>query len=164
MGEWLETNVYGPLGVVPFTNADGRIEPQSVFLPSSDSVDIDTLLELTSTNLTTPHPTWRHSKREIVTKIRWRRPVARELSVLEMSEGRFAADRLRITQYTTELDHDRLAAFGEYVVTYDVADFGAVVPREPSPASCPRARCGTLRPFRRWPDLGFPFPAEFWYQ
>jgi len=134
MGEWLETNVYGPLGVVPFTNADGRIEPQSVFLPSSDSVDIDTLLELTSTNLTTPHPTWRHSKREIVTKIRWRRPVARELSVLEMSEGRFAADRLRITQYTTELDHDRLAAFGEYVVTYDVADFGAVVPRHLAPA------------------------------
>src|SRR3989344_25865 len=80
MGDWLETNNFGPLGVV------------------------------TCTILTTPHPTWRHSKREIVTKIRWRRPVARELSVLEMSEShRFAADRLPITDYTTELDHARLA-------------------------------------------------------
>jgi len=117
MGEWLETHIYAPFGVVPFVNSDGRIEPRSVLLPSSDIADIDALTEVTSTMLVAPHPTWQHLGRELVTVARVHSQRYSKLTDGQVArEGyRVPADYLIPTPIVDEFRHDRVTQLGERV-------------------------------------------------
>ncbi|MEQ1858282.1 MAG: hypothetical protein ABL963_17655, partial [Longimicrobiales bacterium] len=71
MAEWLEENIYGPLGVVPFVNAAGEVSPRIVTMPAYDQVpDVSALVEWTPANLAEPHPEWVNEGREQVTVIK----------------------------------------------------------------------------------------------
>ncbi|MDH5279528.1 MAG: hypothetical protein OEW52_00095 [Thermoleophilia bacterium] len=70
MAEWLEDNIYGPLGVVPFINAAGEVSPRIALMPAVDQIaDPDTLPELTAANLAAPHPGWVNDGRELITVV-----------------------------------------------------------------------------------------------
>lgn len=115
MEEWLEDHIFKPFGVVPFVNADGRIEPYAVFLPSSDVADVSTLFAFTSTNLRTPHPTWLQTKRELCTVVDYEQQIVHSVGTED-----FPADLLAVKSWTTEFVNDRVATLGRHLseITY----------------------------------------------
>lgn len=70
MDEYLEDRVYGPLGVTPFVDADGEIAPRITRLPAAEDLDVSSLTEVADADITQEGAAWRHTARELVTKVR----------------------------------------------------------------------------------------------
>jgi hypothetical protein len=72
MATHLERDIYGPFGVVPAIDAEGRIAPVSILPPDADSIASTTgLQELNAAN-SELLPTWQSPSRDRVTKISYR--------------------------------------------------------------------------------------------
>jgi hypothetical protein len=72
LSTWLETHIYGPLFVAPFIDAQGRVAPKRVTLPSADPaspeyLDTSTIFIFTASMLDRQQwPTWEHGVQELV--------------------------------------------------------------------------------------------------
>lgn len=88
MAEWLDDNIYGPLGVVAFVNAANELSPRIVTMPAVDQVaDPDALPELTPATLSAPHPSWSNEGREQVTVVKVHFEYAIAPSAIRLSGG-----------------------------------------------------------------------------
>ncbi len=116
-GPWLEENIYGPLLVAPFVNADGEVAPQKIGMPQG--TDPSTLRTVSSTSLSEPHPEFRYIGREIVTKLiyKWTSEdaISDPLSVGEDIEaGEFGLDGLKDDEREFIQTHDRSTSLDEH--------------------------------------------------
>ena len=133
MAEWLEDNIYSPLGVTPFVNAAGAVSPRITRMPAVDQVaDPDTLPELTAANLALPHPGWRNEGRELVTVIEVKYEYATAPSYVAVGVGNLfgppskqlptdggqdgtGLDLLQPKDVVLTRNHDRAATMGRMV-------------------------------------------------
>lgn len=107
MAEWLEDNIYGPLGVVPFVNAAGEVSPRIALMPATDQVaDPDTLPELTAANLGHPHPGWVNDGRELVTVVEVKFEYAAAPSFVRVPAGGLFGGLLNDQRIATEGGRD----------------------------------------------------------
>jgi hypothetical protein len=116
--EWLEDNIYGPLGVVPFQQtSDGKVAPRSIRAPRSSDVGdaVSTLSELTASNVAWPHPTWRQMTEDIVTRLRFEYIDEDRLgsfnTVLDNRDD-YGADWIKENIRSITRDHDRIDNVG----------------------------------------------------
>lgn len=120
MQDWLEDHIYGPFGVLPFVNSEGRIEPQITTLPTSDIANPSALFSFTSTNLRPPHPSWAHTRRDAATVLRYHYQWLQQVSDYQAykMEYEVASDLLVAHPDTREYQHDRVGIIGRHVVDY----------------------------------------------
>lgn len=114
MADWLEDNIYGPYGVVPFIDEQGRVAPRKMHLPQA--IDPTTLFEFTAANCVEP-PAWYVRGREVATVVRaiW---LDERIPIGEGLVGGF--DRLMTVPREVKKKHDRWAQVGEFVQTFQV--------------------------------------------
>jgi hypothetical protein len=121
MGEWLDENIYGPLGVTPFVNADGEIAPRYSRQPATDQVaDPDALFEFTAANLSLPHPGWHNQGREQVTVVETEFHYTRAAQASDEPRDLKRLDGLVDATAQVTREHDNVSTAGRMVHTVKV--------------------------------------------
>lgn len=121
MGEWLDENIYGPLGVTPFINADGEIAPRYSRQPATDQVaDPDALFEFTAANLALPHPGWHNQGREQVTVVETEFRYTRAAQASDEPRDLKRLDGLVDATARVTREHDNVTTAGRMVHTVKV--------------------------------------------
>lgn len=138
--DWCEEHLLAPHGVAAFGDDQGRVTFKNVLLPDPQlGYSTANLFSFTSTNLTAPHPDWRASRREQVTQVELQyEQVKRTLGVGAAAQAhgtwqggapqgwRAGGDGLSVNTATTFVNHDRIARYGVWPVTYTFDGYGAV--------------------------------------
>ncbi|MEE8551479.1 MAG: LamG-like jellyroll fold domain-containing protein [Gemmatimonadota bacterium] len=145
MAEFVQ-GVYRALGLMPFVNGEGEVDPQ--FIRLQQNVDPATLTTIGPSEAVTA-PTWLHSDGDLVTAIRltFQRPVfLNDEFITSLGVADWPADRIQLNDHTSEYTHDNIADLGRHEITIPMAGF-------PTKAHVDRhARALVADIFSRWGD------------
>lgn len=137
--EWVTDNLLAPHGVVAFGDYRGRVAFKSIFAANPQlGYSTANLYQFTSTNLRTPHPDWRTSRREQVTQVQ----VNYERVSLSVAPGAIqtavglatftppgytlGGDGLSVKMDSTYFNHDRIQRYGTFPIIRNFAGYGTV--------------------------------------
>lgn len=110
--QWLEDNIWGPYGVIPFIDNTGKISPRSIQLPNPDTISTGSILTLGSSNLA-QHPTWRHTPTEITTEVQARWNLLYQPTIQRLDNPSRSADGVEEWDGTpVVVKHDRISSIG----------------------------------------------------
>lgn len=116
MRAFLEDEIYGPLGVVPIPGRNGRLKMVSILLPNAAGLDPDTLKIITK-SVATRHPGWRHTSRDLVTRLVYKGEIERRLVGFQPplpNEEDAVADGVEVREREIVREHDRIATLGAH--------------------------------------------------
>lgn len=135
LAQWLDTSVYGPLGIVPFTNTQGEISPRSTRLPDPSTFDVNSAFAFDADNLTSP-PSYDQNARDLINVLRvrsermnlvWRgggvagQNIASNAEPIRIGSG--PADRIFSTVSEDLVTHDNIATVGRREAAFDLSGF-----------------------------------------
>lgn len=137
--EWVTDNLLAPHGIAAFGDSRGKVAFKSILLPDPQlGYSTSNLFQFTSTNLTSPHPDFRASRREQVTQVE----LEYERVSLSVSPGAIAdisgaasytptgyqqgGDGLSVMFATTRFTSDRVNRYGVWSQRYRFAGYGVV--------------------------------------
>lgn len=136
---WVTDNLLAPHGVVGLGDARGKVAFKSI-LQADPQLGYSTsnLYSFTSTNLRLPHPDWRTSRREQVTQVKVNAESINRSGMFNTGQPRpggpnvaasgntIGGDGISAKTVQASFNHDRVARYGTFPVTYNFAGYGYV--------------------------------------
>lgn len=145
--DWVTEHLLVPHGIAAFGDSRGKVAFKSIMLPDGQlGYSTANLYSFTSTNLRTPHPDWRTTRREQVTQIQLEyERISNSVDPGALVPGygnavytpqgfTLGGDGLSARFDTTNFNHDRIQRMGTFPVRVSFHGYGVVGDYSPNQA------------------------------
>ena len=141
--DWVEEHLLTPHGIAAFGDNTGKVAFKNILTPDPQlGYSTANLYSFTSTNLRTPHPDWRTTRREQVTQVQLDYEMIARGTIVGRTAGGAAdygnvthpsgpygwsqgGDGLAVATVSTFVNHDRVARYGVWPARYTFDGYGA---------------------------------------